>query len=94
MWRRERKANRATAAEARGSSGGACRGLGMRTISERADSSERATVDRRRRLFKILSQTVRRRLPSDTAHALDLLIQSLTVEQRTTLRSLSSVQQE
>eukprot|EP00965_Chrysotila_dentata_P224813 6194404-Pleurochrysis_carterae.AAC.3 len=66
----------------------------QRTTSERSDASEKATADRRYRLFKVLRDTICRRPPSDHAHAIDLLIQSLSVEQRANLRSLSAIQQE
>eukprot|EP00965_Chrysotila_dentata_P178358 5890626-Pleurochrysis_carterae.AAC.1 len=89
-WRRERKRSKEASSSAKPTAGVG----GMRATSERTDAGEKATADRRHRLFKILNEALRRRPSSDHAHAIDLLIQSLSAEQRSTLRALSSIQQE
>mmetsp|Transcript_35122 Transcript_35122/g.77283 ORF Transcript_35122/g.77283 Transcript_35122/m.77283 type:complete len:243 (-) Transcript_35122:890-1618(-) len=87
-WRRERKHKRQDAGVASTSST-------MRNTSLRANTAtEKATSDRHFRLFKVLRDTICRRPATDHAHAIDLLVLSLSAQQRTQLRALPSMQQE
>eukprot|EP00965_Chrysotila_dentata_P228245 6196495-Pleurochrysis_carterae.AAC.2 len=68
---------------------------GMRkTVARDGSSCEKVVADRRRRLAHTLQRMLDLRPIEDHAHAIDYLIQGLSVAQRQTLRDLPSVQQE
>eukprot|EP00965_Chrysotila_dentata_P061515 2036811-Pleurochrysis_carterae.AAC.1 len=92
--RRLRKLQKKVAAGDGGQQSSSNRTIPVRTTHAREDSNEKSVANRRHRLYKALSSFLRLRPTADHAYAINDLIQHLTIEQRSELRALNSVQQE